>query len=265
MIIVLGYRGMLGRYIHHYLSKFYEVRGVSRDDFDATDLAAVRNFLEGNVNSGDIVVNCIGVTNKFPESDMYTVNAIFPHILAKICMRKDVQLFHPSTDCVFSGKRHILSVIDKYSATDHKDSEDTYGLSKSIGEEIPASVIRVSIIGEEGPGRHTNLLEWVRSNTRGEIRGYTNHFWNGITCLEYAKLLHSLIDTRDFWVGVRVYMSNTVSKYELVSLINEIYNLHIAISPFKTPEENDKTLLGHRVERTLREQIEELQQYHITP
>ena len=29
-----------------------------------------------------------------------------------------------------------------------------------------------------------SFLEWVRNNTGNTVNGYTNHLWNGVTCLE---------------------------------------------------------------------------------
>ena len=109
-----------------------------------------------------------------------------------------------------------------------------YGMSKSLGENLQnATVIRTSIIGETFNGRkNTSLLEWVRSNKNGSVNGFTNHFWNGVTCLQLAKIIHEIITTNKYWIGIRhIYSPNVVSKYNLICIINEIYNLNININP----------------------------------
>ena len=77
------------------------------------------------------------------------------------------------------------------------------------------------------------MIEWVKSNRDKEILGYTNHFWNGITCLQFAKVCEYMIDNNIFWSGVKHVISpNSISKYNLVRLLSEIYNLNIKVKPF---------------------------------
>lgn len=265
MIIVLGKNGMLGRYIYDYMLKMYgslNVRGLTRDDIDVNDLNNIRKILYDIISDKDTVINCIGVINKRSDistKDMYIVNSIFPHILARICSEKGAFLIHPSTDCVFTGKKGM------YHVTDTPDANDDYGLSKYIGEPN-CSVIRCSIIGEELT-RKTSLLEWCISNKGKTVNGYINHYWNGMTCLEYAKLVYRIIQENDYWNGVRhfgstygTYYTIRLSKYELLTCINEVYNLGMTIVPLET-ELVDRTLWGTFVKTDLTQQIKELAEY----
>ena len=268
MIIVLGNSGMLGRYVYDYMAykcgyrHGIDIIGVTRSDLDATDLDSARDILDELIAKDDVIINCMGVTNKRSDlsiSEMYMVNSIFPHLLDRICARKGAHLIHPSTDCVYNGKS------GNYSMEDHKDEEGDYGLSKSIGEELYGSVIRVSIIGEE-QHRHTNLIGWCQMNKGESVNGYTNHYWNGITCLEWVKLVDRVIREQDFWSGVRVYQSkfrgmDFVNKADLVECISQAYDLSLDITPVKTDKCVDRSLRGHVVTNDLQDQIIELAQY----
>jgi dTDP-4-dehydrorhamnose reductase len=145
------------------------------------------------------------------------------------------RMIHITTDCVFSGKD------GKYNEYSNPDESNYYGTSKSLGELCDGTIIRTSIIGEELVNKRS-LLEWVISNENRSINGYTNHFWNGVTCLQLAKIIHKIIIENTYWNGVRhIYSPTTASKYELCSIINDIYELNIKIKEFET-EKVDKSL-----------------------
>ena len=106
----------------------------------------------------------------------------------------------------------------------------------------PVTIIRTSIIGEELANQRS-LLEWVRSQKDCQIYGYTNHLWNGVTCLQLTEIIKQIIDQNLFWIGVRhIFSPISVSKYQLVKMINQIYNLSIQILECKTNQSIDKTL-----------------------
>src|SRR5207253_8937964 len=90
------------------------------------------------------------------------------------------------------------------------------------------------------------------------------NYWNGITCLQYAKVIETIIEKNLFWVGVRHIFSNIVTKYELIGIINDVYQLNIKINKLET-QKVDKTLasnfdMGISVD-SLEKQIKELKNY----
>jgi dTDP-4-dehydrorhamnose reductase len=144
-------------------------------------------------------------------------------------------MIQPTTDCVFSGYK------GNYVESDFHDEKGVYGITKSLGENLNCTIIRTSIIGEELNNKYS-FLEWVK-NSKGAIQGYVNHLWNGISCLEYAKIICNMIQNDLFWIGVRhIYSPEAKSKYDLCCIIKEVYSLPIDI--IKTKEGNliDKTL-----------------------
>ena len=169
-------------------------------------------------------------------------------------------MIHITTDCVFSGKD------GNYNELSEHDETNDYGMSKSLGELCKATIIRTSIIGEELTNKRS-LLEWVKSNKEKEINGFTQHYWNGVTCLQLAKIIYKVIKDDLYWEGTRhIFSPKSVSKFELVSIINEVYDLNITVVPFET-EKVDKTLITIYNTNSifniysLKEQIIELNKY----
>jgi len=266
-IFIFGSNGMLGNYVQSYLSKSYEVIPLTRQDYDLSQLSieTLRNLLQQkNIQPSDLVINCAGVipqasNQRTLNSRLYfTINSLFPVILSQVCLQFQAKMIHITTDCVFSGKD------GKYNEKSLHDETNDYGMSKSLGELCKATIIRTSIIGEEVNNKRS-LLEWVISNKNKTINGYTNHFWNGVTCLQLAKIIQTIIQNNKFWNGVRhIFTPRTVSKYELVSMINDTYNLNIVIDPFETDVDCDKSISTIYTTNNefnipdLKEQIEEM-------
>jgi hypothetical protein len=160
--------------------------------------------------------------------EQFCVNSYFPVVLAEICNYNNIGLIHPSTDCVFSGKK------GNYTETDIPDPVDNYGLSKFLGEKLPftkisrLAVLRVSIIGNDPNSR--SFMSWVLENKNNTVDGYTNHFWNGITCLEYAKIMEKIVQ-ENTWNGLYHIQGERISKHDLLHLVSDVYQIPLAITP----------------------------------
>ena len=244
-ITVFGYTGMLGRYVYEYFwRRNYNVVGVSRVDLDIATTNE-KELLSLGLLPNDVVINCAGLIKQrenISDSDFMSVNAAFPILLSKVCETVGCHLIHITTDCVFSGRTGFYTEISLHDAT------DVYGQSKSLGEPVNATTIRTSIIGEEC-GQSRSLLEWIKSNKGNLVTGYTNHFWNGITCLQFAKVCEYIINNNLFWKGVKHVVSPTaVSKFELVKMISDIYDLNITVNPFETSMKCNRTLSSIRTD-----------------
>lgn len=268
-ILILGSSGMLGKYIYKYLeSKNYSVSGINRDIIDASSVS--ENYLKFiltslHIKKGDIIINCIGTIkpriDALGDLNGILVNSVFPRILANVCESMGVKLIHPTTDCVYSGLKGSYNENDKY------DVSDVYGMSKAMGEPSNCTVIRTSIIGEEvNQGR--SLVEWIKSSANTTVNGFTNHLWNGITCLQFAKVCDEIIKTDNFWNGIKHLHSNTLNKQELVSTISDVYGLNITVTPKETPNKCDRSISSIFQENldsfkipTLKEQIIEMRDF----
>ena len=240
-VFLFGANGMLGNYVQNYLTQNnIQVIPLTRKDFDLEELSvlSLKKFLEDNgLGADDVIVNCAGVIpqaskdRELSKRNYYKIHSILPIILSMLT----TNMIHVTTDCVFSGK---TGGYHEYST--HDETND-YGTSKSLGELCDGTIIRTSIIGEELTNKRS-LLEWVISNENRTINGYSNHFWNGVTCLQLAKIIHKIISENAYWKGVRhIYSPTTVSKYELCKMISDIYELNIKVKEFDT-EKVDKSL-----------------------
>jgi dTDP-4-dehydrorhamnose reductase len=238
-IFVFGSTGMLGTYVSKYFSnKGYEVVPISRKNIDITKITD-KMLMDSTISKGDVVINCAGLIKQrsgTTEYDFIKINTMFPHMLAMACEAKGAKLIHVSTDCCFDG------ACGGYNENDKHNAADVYGRSKSLGEPSNATVIRTSIIGEE-KSNFLSLLEWVKSNKDSTVNGFTNHYWNGITCLKFAEVCEYIIKNNLFWAEVKhIFSPNIVSKYELIKMISDIYNLNIEITPVECQNKCDRSL-----------------------
>ena len=238
-ILIVGSTGMLGNTFKEYL----KVSNIEFETLDRTDIdLSTCSFIELKnkiVNSDcDILVNCAGLIKQRKNinmSDFISVNSLLPHRLADICSEYKIKMIHITTDCVFTGESGF------YNENSTHNVNDDYGKSKSMGEPINCMVVRTSIIGEEYRNK-LSLLEWVKSNKGGEVNGFKNHLWNGLTCLQLSKLIINIVEKNEYWLGVRHIFSNSINKYELLKSINEIYKLEIVINPMSDKISIDRTL-----------------------
>jgi dTDP-4-dehydrorhamnose reductase len=264
-VVVFGSDGMLGNYCAKYLSsEGFNVIPLNREGFDA-NCPNELSKLSLQWPEGSYIINAIGVIpQKYPmenqdniESSLLfiKVNSVFPHILSYVCVQARCTLIHLTTDCIYDGRQ------GNYAEGSPPTENNIYGLSKAAGEPQDAMIIRTSIIGEEKRGRRS-LLEWVRSHPSGsKISGFSNHLWNGVTCLQIAKIINECIRDGRTWTGVRHIVSpSSITKSNLCELINIVYGLNLTVVEKNTIPFVDKTLKASDDENIQRIQIPTLYQ-----
>ena len=248
-VLILGGTGMLG----HALFKLY----ASRDDLDA--YAAVRSesgppsWLKpddgrrwiGGVDAMDleslrravaavvphVVVNGIGLK---PSADhdraaMISINALFPHRLARLCGECSARMIHISTDGVFDGAKGM------YAEGDPVRISDAYGMTKYLGEisEPRCVTLRTSIIGHELTG-HNGLVDWFLRE-RGPVRGFARAVYSGFPTPEFARIVGDFVIPREDLSGIYHVSSEPISKYELLQRIAGQYGKPVAIERCDVP------------------------------
>ena len=212
-------------------------------DAERCSVAELATVLQG----ADWAINCIGVIKPYIHSDnpreteaALRINALFPHLLAAAGAQTGCRVLQVATDCVYSGlKGHYLEA-------DPHDAWDAYGKTKSLGEVASPWLrhIRCSIIGPELKGR-LSLLEWFLGQAPGaRVRGFTNHHWNGVTTLHFARLCRGILaENLDLPQLCHVVPAAPLSKDELLGLMAATYGRgDIAIEPGPGPEPIDRTL-----------------------
>ena len=279
-VVIFGSNGMLGKYLTTYLeNRGFNITEFNRDNIDVEFATprTIEKLLVPHLKPNTVIINCIGKIPQKMENGIHNlktftrINTLFPIYLSLVVEKINlssshstrIRFIHITTDCVFSGNSRVLG---GYLETDIQDSEDIYGMTKSMGETDTDTVIRTSIIGEEIYSKKS-LLEWVKSNKNGVISGYSTHYWNGVTCLELSKIIYNMTRQGIFWKGIRhIHSEKSVSKYQLVTYINEIWNLGITIEKKIEGAVNrtlDTTATATRVSGDILQQLKELKEYDI--
>lgn len=244
-ILILGGGGTLGHKLWQTLQSKFPDTSVSirktRDFYAKCGLFAgprvidgldLRDFTRLNVVLDEfkpsVIVNCAGITPRRGEAqdsvNVITINSLLPHKLAEWCVNNGSRLIHFSTDCVFDGK------TGNYNELSPSDSKDLYGRTKALGEvNSPSSVIfRTSMIGREISGG-TELLEWFLAQEGKKIKGYRKVVFTGLTTNRLAGLTGDIIEQYPGLNGLYNVASQPVSKYDLLLMLREAYNLDVEI------------------------------------
>lgn len=263
-ILVLGSNGMLGYGVSEYFRRGgYSVINSTKADFDV--LKNDFSELEPLVKNLDVVINCIGVIkpmiDKYSQLEVLKINGIFPRNLALLCESQNTPLIHVTTDCAYTGRKGSYNEKDQY------DAEDLYGISKNCGDIANCMTLRTSFIGPEN-GRGRSLLEWAFAQKGKTISGYTNHLWNGVSTVNFARIAEKIILEGLYEKGIfHIFSADTITKLELVSLFNEIFSLSMTINAVEGPEFCDRSLssiypLSGKVSvLTVQEQVQELKEF----
>ena len=247
-ILILGCNGLLGNTLTKYFfqKSCYETFGFLRDAtklrffnkeylenlFLINDVLDIE-YLKMKIKElkPDVIINCIGMTNKIKKQDIgfvekyISVNSIFPHNLKELCFELGIRLIHFSTDCVFSGNKGF------YNESEHPDPIDIYGRSKLLGElEFENTItIRKSAIGHELVSKN-GLLEWF-INQQEKVLGYKETIFSGLTVLELASIIDMYILPNQDLSGIFHISGQPISKYDLLKIIADVYQKQINIIP----------------------------------
>lgn len=289
-ILVLGSTGMLGRMVSEYFSQFpeYELfhtfrsiqnnKLVNNHKFDA-----MTDSLELLIEKikPDYLINCIGVIkpeinerNQSSINRAININTYFPIKLSKSAKKHNFKYVQIGTDCVFSG------LIGNYQENSFQDAADVYGKTKIAGEIFDNSkyLLRSSIVGPE-PGQGKSLLNWFLSQNQQTVNGFIDHKWNGITTLNFAKIVHGMIKSSKFINNLQhITPQDEVSKYDLLLYFNKYFQANVTIESVDSnnpvnrtlatinPELNQQlwNIAGYRSVPTIEENIKELAESNVT-
>lgn len=210
-----------------------------------------------------VIINCIGVLINGSinnPSNAILLNALLPHKLVQFSKYVNAKLIHISTDCVFDGSK------GSYIETHNKTAQDTYGLSKSLGEIIDEKnlTLRTSIIGPELKNNGEGLFSWFIKQ-KGAVNGFTESIWGGVTTLVLSDVIIKSI--KDDLTGL-IHVTNGVpiSKFNLLSLIKEKFNLtdiKLISVPGKKSDKSLKTNYNYFHIPTYEKMIAEMREFYL--
>ncbi len=192
----------------------------------------------------NFVINCIGaikptITNKKESiNNAISINSLFPLEISKTAVDLEFNYIQIGTDCVFSGSK------GNYSELSMTDATDVYGKTKIVGEVTSANkaLIRSSIVGPE-TGNGKSLLNWFLRTEDLEVNGFTDHEWNGVTTLNFAKIVLGITKNQNKNIKLQHLIPNDkVNKYELLLLFQEYFSKQIKINDAISEAKVDRTL-----------------------
>lgn len=224
-VLVLGGSGMAG----HLISLYFKEQGYDVTTLSTKSFALCKNVvgnaldfegLDPIVRFGnyDVVINCIGILNQFAESnpmEARKINTELPLFIANIANQLSCKFIHMSTDCVFAGN------TGPYKENSIKDGLSVYDKTKAAGEVVGGNnlTFRNSIIGPDIKENGIGLFNWFMKQ-QGEVFGFTEAIWTGVTTLTLAKAMEAAIMQN--LCGLYNLVNNaSISKYELLTLFNE--------------------------------------------
>lgn len=277
-VIVLGGTGMLGHMVvdvlrrsdtidlaatYTYSSKQYIPESLQGVDWRPMHLPAADDNLElaqtlgiVGIKSYDYIINCIGqikprIKNEHMPHDIKEaigLNVLLPAYLVRIIdYNENAKLISIATDCVYSGTK------GDYIESDAPDVSDLYGLSKAMGEIVHDRhlILRTSIIGPELYNKYS-LLEWfLKQSPNGAVKGFTNHYWNGITTCAFACIARGLIesgynfnnDLKDGIKKLHITPSTQLSKHQLLFKFKALFGRNdLVITPHEAGSFCDRRL-----------------------
>lgn len=221
------------------------VKGNRVVTFDAIQGQPVREYLEKE--HFDLVVNAVGLIKQLIDEDngedvrtAYLINSDLPRNLNTYAKDSSTPIIQIGTDCVYSG------LIGNYSEESEFDCNDLYGLSKVSGEHQSKSMmtIRCSIIGHEIKSS-VSLMDWFLSQPESAaVNGYTNHIWNGVSTLTFARVIHGIISKNTYSPGtIHLVPKDQITKFELLQILAEVFGRKdIEIREFKAKIGVNRTL-----------------------
>ena len=266
-ILILGCTGMFGSNIYNYLSyKKINTYILTHKPLNKKNYLLINKIIDkksfykytnkiNNIIKNkkiSIVINCLGYTKHAGLKNFSyqkLINTDLPKELSNITNKNNSYLIHFSTDCVFSGKK------GNYTEKDIPDYIDNYGKYKFLGEKLNGKnyvVLRTSGIGHEYKTKK-NLLEWfLNTPSNANVLGFGNSFFSGPTTIEIAEIIYKFFIKKKIRLnGIFNLGTKKINKYELLCLINKIYNTKKKIIEEKAGKKIDRSLISKKISAKL--------------
>lgn len=257
-VCVLGHRGMLGHTLCRYLAEVGHEVLTLEDRLDGESQAFVNRI---NALSVQWCVNCIGLrqSSKVSPALLDAVN----HRLPAACsqnLRSHCGFIHASSDGVFSR----LSGGCLWNKP--PNAKDAYGVSKALAEKSLQRkndfIIRCSIIGPE-QGTQRGLHAWLSAQT-GEVPGYANHLWNGLTSLEWAKCCDSVLrgTCKTKQQIIQPAFMPAISKRELLQAMADCWGWNVSVIPVEAKNHINRHLVPNVPTANIQTLLTELKEWY---
>ena len=232
-VLVFGGTGLAGSALIRILTDAgHDVTAPPRQVFDIQRGTPGKSLIQGI----DAVINAAVQKAITPETEAASarINSQFPQEIAALCRAAGLPFIQISTDGVFSGQ------AGPYDEAHAPDPADAYGRQKLAGEPEECMVLRTSLIGPE-QAHFTALLCWLLEQ-KAACPGFTNHLWNGLTSLAFARTVERIIAAGLFTPGIRHLYADDVSKCDLLQMLASNFVQDLEIIPSEAPDPRDRRL-----------------------
>ncbi len=235
-ILILGHKGMVGNVVCDFLKS----QNIS---LTCTNLRwgsyEFKEFIKNN--KCNYVINCIGcIPQKCIDVNLYKyINFELPVFIYENFKGMCIHISSDSEDVKDGIIEGLDDNIKYYIDSKRKSFEYLFNKSNTF-------IIKSSIIGPEINDNNKSLWSWIQNNSHKTIYGYTNHFWNGITNLQFAKICNLIIcgtlNERYLKLG-----TNTLSKYDLLNILN----IKMKLNKIVIPKESNNICINTEIDSNL--------------
>lgn len=242
-VLIIGSNGQLGREMQ---KKFEDndIEFVACDlpVIDITNIQSVDNNISKTAYSS--VINCAAYTNvDGAESDYetaYRVNAIGPKNIATVCAQYDIELFHISTDYVFSGQGIKLGEkLRPYIESDECTPTTIYGKTKLAGEYFvrkhhnKSYIMRTAWLYGDGNNFVKTMLNLSKKSD--EIKVVNDQFGSPTSTADLAEGIFCLMGSEQYDI-YHATCEGVCTWYNFAKKIFDIKDIDIKVNPVMSEE-----------------------------
>ena len=238
-VLLIGSSGLLGIALEKVCNnKGIDCVGLTHDDLEITDFAAVKEAIEKN--KVDAVIN-LAVLLAINECELephraFDVNAIAVSNLAKVCEKNGIVMVQPSTHAVFDGTKD-----GPYTEDDSPDPASTYSASKYVAECFTRYnctrhyVTRFpTLFGPRRLGRKGFVEKMLEKITNGEkVRVADDKIDSPTYSVDAAETLVSLLQAKKPFGIYHVANSGAVSYYDFIAKLVKILKVDASLERAK--------------------------------
>ncbi|MDD5016812.1 MAG: dTDP-4-dehydrorhamnose reductase [Eubacteriales bacterium] len=242
-VLIIGSNGQLGREMQKRLAANHVVfDAYDIPDIDITDIKSINNII--SKNDYGTVINCAAYTNvDAAESDYeaaYSINATGPKNIAILCSKYDIELFHVSTDYVFSGEGIKQDGrLRPYIESDETRPSTVYGKTKLAGEEFVMQLCEKSYILRTawlyGDGNNFVRTMLNMSKKRDEWNVVNDQFGSPTSTADLAEAIFCLMAGGNYGI-YHATCEGVCTWYDFAKKIFEIKNIDVKVNPVTSEE-----------------------------
>ena len=199
---------------------------ASSKDLDITKMDHIEEIL--SIENFSAIINLAAYTNvekaEIEDTEKcFSVNAIGPKNLAKICNKKKIPLIHISTDYVFDGTKNA-----PYTERDLENPINDYGRTKFVGEKWIQEnhdwyyILRTSwVYSNHSKNFYTTMLNLAQE--RAEVNVINDQFGSPTSAKEVCRAIDKVLANCDRDLS-GIYHFSGIGKTSWKDFAEEIFN-----------------------------------------